>query len=67
MVQRGDGLGFPLESFTELSGRDLDRDVAIQTRVSGAINLSHTPRTDKCEDLIRAEFVAGLERHVVNR
>ena len=64
MVQSGDCLGFTLESFTELRGGNLDRDVAIQARVSGAINLTHATRTDGSEDFVRTKFVAGLERHV---
>ena len=41
MIQRGDSLGFALEAFGKLRGRDFDGDVAIQARIVGAIHLAH--------------------------
>ena len=36
-------------------GQDLDRDVALQPRVAGAIDLAHPARADRAEDLVRPE------------
>jgi hypothetical protein len=46
MIERRDGLGFPFEAFRELSGRDLDRDVAAQARIVRLIHLTHSACTD---------------------
>jgi hypothetical protein len=64
MIQRGDGLGFTLETLAELRAGNFDRNVAIQTRVSGAIDFSHPARANGRKDFVRAEFVAGREQHV---
>jgi hypothetical protein len=58
MVQRGDGMGFPLESFTELRGGNLDRHVALQPGIMRFVDLSHAARADGCYDFVGAEFVA---------
>ena len=67
MIQRGNGLGFPLETLAELGIGEFDRDVAIQTRVAGAIHLSHSARTKERKDFVRAEFISGRKRHMGNR
>ena len=64
MIQGRDGLRLALEAFAELSSRNFDRNITLQTRVSGSIDLSHTARADLREDFIGAEFVAcghGIE------
>jgi hypothetical protein len=53
MVERRDGFGFTLEAFAELRGGNFDRDVAIQTRVSGAIYLTHATGTYWRKNLLR--------------
>jgi hypothetical protein len=40
-------------------GQYFDGDVAIQLAVARAIYLAHAARTDRCDDFIRAETVAG--------
>ena len=40
--------------------QDLDRDVAAEPRVAGAVDLAHPPRADRREDLVGAESGAGL-------
>jgi eukaryotic-like serine/threonine-protein kinase len=45
--------------------QDFDRHVAIQSRVSGPIHLSHPALAYQSEDFIRAEFIAGRERHLI--
>jgi hypothetical protein len=42
---------------------DLDRDDAVQARVTGAINLPHAPRADRGEDLVRSETRTVGELH----
>ena len=49
-------------------GRDglrqhLDRDVAIQLPVARAVDLPHSARAQRREDLVGAEAGAGGERH----
>jgi len=43
----------------ECGGKNLDRYVAVELRVPGAIHLSHSARADGCKYLVRAEFGAG--------
>jgi hypothetical protein len=66
MIERGYRTSFTLETFTELSLRDLDGDDAIQPRVTGLVNVTHPTRTDGREYFVRAEFFAGLRRHVTD-
>jgi hypothetical protein len=69
MRQGGDRLGFPLEARArfrvarEMLWQDLDRDVAIQLRVAGAIDLSHPARAQRRQNLVRAEASSGRQRH----
>jgi len=46
-----------------LLGEDLDRDLAVQPGVAGAVDLAHAPRAEQPHDLVRAESRACLERH----
>ena len=63
MRQRGDGLRLALESGEafgiggDRSRQDLDRDVAIEARVAGAIHLAHTAGAERLQDLVAAEAV----------
>ena len=63
------GLGFLLESTEPIGiageggGEDFDGDVAVQTRVPGAINLAHAACTQRRHDFIRPEFYAWSEGH----
>jgi len=72
MRQRGDGLGFALESRAprvvsrHAVGKNLDRDVAIQARVTGAIHLAHAAGANQREDLVWAEAGTGLNGHAGN-
>ena len=43
--------------------QDFDRDVAIQLRIEGAIDLAHTAGADQTSDLVGAEPRASLEPH----
>jgi hypothetical protein len=69
--QRGDGTRFGFEPSAcdrivrQRVGDDLDRDVALQPRIAGAIHLAHPAGTEQVEDLVRANSTAGLGRHAV--
>jgi hypothetical protein len=39
MVERGHRAGFPLEAFGKLLARDLNRDDAVESRVSRAVGI----------------------------
>ena len=64
VIQRGYGAGFALKAGQALGimrhsrGEHLDGDVAAETWIAGAKDLSHTAGADGREDFIRAEFVA---------
>jgi hypothetical protein len=65
MVQSGDGLGFARKSIAELVGRRLDRDIAIEARIPGAVDLAHTALAEQRKDLIWTETVSCGKRHVL--
>jgi hypothetical protein len=45
--------------------QDFDRDVTIQLRIAGAIDLAHPARADLGGDFIRAESGAGSQSHAI--
>ena len=45
---------------------EFDRDVPVQTRVPGAIHLSHAARAEERKDFVRAEFITGRKRHMAD-
>ena len=62
MRERGDRLRLALEprardpaSAANGWRQDLDRDVAVEPGVAGAIDLAHAARAERAEDLVRAE------------
>ena len=69
MRERGDRLGLALEAGErggiggQPLGQDLDRDIAIEARVAGAVDLTHPPGADRSDDLVGAEAGAGCEWH----
>jgi hypothetical protein len=63
MVQRRNRSCFTGEALGELSVGNLDRHIATEAVVMRSIDFSHATFADKGEDFIRAEFVAGRERH----
>ena len=68
VVQGAGGAGLLLEAAELLAIGDpleenLDRDLALQAGVTGAVDLTHRPRAEQPHDLVRAESRAGLERH----
>ena len=61
MREGGDRLRFALEALEgtrirgHLFGKDLDRDLAVQLRVAGPIDLSHAAGADRGDDLVGPE------------
>ncbi len=61
VVERGEDVCLPLESSEALRivreeiREDLDSDVAIQTRVTGTIDLPHPAHADEGENLVRTQ------------
>jgi hypothetical protein len=43
-------------------GQQLDRDVAIERRVAGAIDLAHAACPERAEDLVDAESASGADQ-----
>ncbi|HYM23527.1 MAG TPA: hypothetical protein VEU08_09970 [Vicinamibacterales bacterium] len=70
MIQRREEPGLPLEPREAFAitcdgtGQDFDRDVTIELRVAGAVDLTHAARTERRQDFINAEACASCERHV---
>ncbi len=69
MIERGQGLGFALETgevvgvIRERGRQDFDGDVAVELGVPGAVNLSHPPGAKRRKDFVVAEFVARIQSH----
>ena len=72
VIQRRQRLRFTLESrqiicvARERGRQHLDRNLAIELRIAGAINLAHSARSERAEDFVGAEFVTGSEGHREN-
>ena len=47
----------------EALGQHLDRDLAMQARVAGAIDLAHPARAQRSDDLVLSETGTGGEGH----
>jgi len=71
--ERRDSLGFALESLPRVRvhgqslGEDLDRDLAVEPGVLGAIDLSHASGPQDREDLVGAESGSRRGSHGVRR
>src|SRR5262245_47947101 len=63
MSQGRDSARFPFESFAETLAGKLDRDLAAQPRVGGAIHLAHPANTKLAGDLVRTDVCAWAECH----
>src|SRR6266446_2673969 len=70
MIQRSQDFGFAIEageSFRivgHFERKHLYRDVSLKLGIVGAVDLAHTARTKRCEDLVLAEFVPRSKRHI---
>jgi hypothetical protein len=69
MIQGSDGAGFAREPSQGLGiardvlGKDLEGDVARQTRIMGAVDRAHTAGAERSADLVRTESGSGHEGH----
>src|SRR5438552_1384513 len=69
MIQRCERFRLTLKSrqtlgiVSKVLRKDLDRDLALQPRIAGAIDLAHAACTDGGDDLVRAEAHAVIEGH----
>ena len=69
MIQRGQDLRFTLEAREPVGiegedvGEDFQRDIAIELRVSRAIDLAHAARAKRGNDFVRPESSAGSKGH----
>jgi hypothetical protein len=71
MVQGGDGACFVLEADLVHRGQrrvhHFDGDGAVETGVARPVDFAHPASSDRRGDFIRAELLAGRERHRTNR
>ena len=69
VIQTGDRLGLALKAcpqnwiLGEIRRKNFDRNRAIQTGVSSAVDFTHAARTERREDLVRPEFSASVQCH----
>ena len=57
----------PLGVLVEVLGQHLDRDLAVESGIAGAVDLAHTPGPEEPHDLVGSEPTAGLLCHSVAR
>ena len=73
MVECGRRAGLLLESLKprrvggKRCGENLDRDVAIQSRVAGFVDLAHPAGAERCQDFVQAEASTSGKRHELHR
>ena len=71
MVERGEHPRLALEARETIriggkgGGKDLDRDVAIELRVTGPVDLAHSACPDWTDDLVGVEPRPGDQWHVL--
>ena len=65
MVQGRDRVRFALEAFGELFAGNLNRDDAIQSRVTRLVDLSHAASAQRRGDFIRTQPGSGSQGHKV--
>jgi hypothetical protein len=69
VLQLGDGAGLALEALLqvgrggEVLRQDLDRDLAVEPRIAGAINFTHAARAGGRSDFVWAKPGSGVQRH----
>ena len=74
MRDAGDGARFVAEPFDPAAGRvhelareQLDGDGPIEPRIARTVDFAHSPGTERCQDLERAEAGARGEPHCMGR
>ena len=69
MIEGGERLGFAREAQHtirvrgEQLGKDLQRDVAIELRIAGAIDLAHAAFAQRADDLVRSDGLPWRQAH----
>lgn len=69
VVERGQRPGFAFEPsqatfvIGEVCGQHLDRHLAVEPGVPCAVDLAHAPGTERAEDLVEAQGLAGGQGH----
>jgi hypothetical protein len=69
MTQGSDRLGFALEPGASVGiasyfrMQNFQRDIAIQPRITGAVDFAHAASAQRSLDFIRPEFRTRVERH----
>src|SRR6516225_5198385 len=63
MVERTNYARFLSEALTELAGADLDRHLAVEAHIRGAVDFAHTAFAEQRGDFVRPEFLADTDRH----
>ena len=71
MVEGGDGAGFALEAgepigiARQLGGQHLERDVAAELRIGGAIHLAHAACAELVENSVVPKPNTGFQRSLI--
>src|SRR5215831_12983164 len=63
VIERGDCTNLALEAVSVSLRRDFDRDFAAHPGIAGAVDLTHAPSTERCEDLVWPEARSGTKWH----
>ena len=64
-TRRDDNSRGKVQNVREYSSEDLQRDIAIELRVTGAVDLAHPAFADQRRDVVDAETGAGCESQTV--
>ena len=70
MIQRREKLRFPLEPpkalvvLRERFGQHLNRDLTVELRITRAVDLTHSARSDGSDDLVVGELRSYFEAHI---
>jgi hypothetical protein len=73
MIQCGDGVRLALEPGTSFGiacrngWKNLQSDLAVQSKVPRPIHLSHAPSANQRQDFVSAEAGAWSQSHLLNR
>ena len=63
MVERRNDLGFLIEALAEAIGAHLERHLALEPLIGGAIDLTHAAGGDERVDPVRTQDLARLQRN----
>ena len=69
MIERREHFGLalkprqPLAIVSDIGGQHLDRDLALQLGIPGAIDLAHSAGAERRYDFVRTQLSAGRQGH----